>query len=545
MVILISLMSLLCTACEDQVLNKVPKDSFTDEDIWSDIELAKGYLNTVYQGIGQWGITPDNGPREMPSSATDEAMQRGDHGIWVLNRGNITASDYGAFDKWSHGYQHIRRCNIFLENIDNVPDTDPEEIRSMKAQARFIRARNYADLINWYSWWEGENNGVPIIKQAFDLEDDLQVGRASYPEVVDFIISELDQIEKDLPTEWDAENWGRVTKGAALALKSEVLLYAASRRHNPSMSSNKWRRAADAAQAVIDMGQYSLYPVDSWEDYAQIFLNRSDNPEIILARPYDAEFVDDNWVDKMNSPNGYLGWGGNCPTQNMVDKFCMANGKRITDPGSGYDPQHPYEGRELRFYANIVYNNRMYRGRRTEFYIPGGRDSKDGSQGWNTSPTGYTLYKFMDESIDFGETNAPTPHIMFRLAEIYLNYAEAQFHLGSEGVAREYVNKIRRRADVPEIQSAGAQLLEDIRAERTIELAFEKDHRWNDVRRWEILDQTAEEDYLKMEIRKDEAGNVTYEKKIALERSFRPRMYSLPIPLEEIQKSNLKQNPGY
>jgi hypothetical protein len=544
-VIFISLCSLSFVACQDQVLNKEPQNSYTKQDIWSSISLAKAYLNKVYQGIGQWGITSNNSPREMASSATDEAMQRGDHGFWVLNKGNITPSNYGVYNKWSPDYEAIRRCNIFLKNIGRVPGLSEDQIKTMKAEARFIRAKNYEDLVDWYSWWQGKHNGVPIIKKPFDLNDNFKVPRASYSDVVNFIISDLDTAAMNLPKQWSANEWGRVTKGAALALKSEILLYAASKRHNPNMDQSKWQKAADAAKAVIDMKQYSLPPVNNWQNYADVFLNGGNHSGIILARPYDPQHVDNNWVDKYNSPNGYLGWGGNCPPQGFVDKFQMANGKNIDAPGSEYDPQHPYKNRELRFYADIVYNGRMYRGRKVQFFIPGGKDSKDGPQGWNTSPTAYTLYKFMDESVDFHTTNPPTPYIIFRLAEIYLNYAEAEYHLGNEGIARKYVNKIRTRVKLPPVHSSGKQLLKDIRHERTIELAFERDFRWNDVRRWGILDQTAGQDYIKMQITKDKSGNLSYKRVVAMPREFHSRMYSLPIPLDEIQKTDLKQNPGY
>jgi hypothetical protein len=496
-------------SCEKSVLDKTPKNEFSSIDVWADINLAKTYLNTVYDGIGQWGMHHYRNPQVMTSSATDEAWQRGNHGIWVMNQGNISASNYGDFNIWTPDYRAIRTCNIFLQNIDNVPDVNAEDLKSMKAQARFIRAMNYADLVNWYSWWEGDRNGVPIITEPFNLDDDFNVTRANYSEVVDFITSELDEVITDLPNEWDAGNFGRVTKGATLALKSEILLYAASKLHNPTMDASKWTKAADAAKAVIDLNQYSLVSVSSFQDYAGIFLNSS-NPEIILARPYDPVVLPANWVDLYNTPNGYGGWGGNCPTQQFVDKFQMNNGKDISDPSSGYDPQNPYVEREVRFYADIVYNGRMYRGRETEFWIPGGLDSKDGPTGWNTSFTGYTLYKFMDESINFQASPAPTPWIIFRLAEIYLNYAEAEYHLGNEDIAREYINKIRTRAQLPGIQSSGNQLLQDIRHERSIELAFERDFRWNDVRRWEILDQTASQDYIGMEITKDNSGNLSY-----------------------------------
>lgn len=539
------ILTCLSISCEKSVLDKNPQNEFSEKDVWGDINLAKSYLNTVYDGIGQWGMHHYRNPQVMACSATDEAWQRGDHGVWVMNKGNITASNYGDFNIWTPDYQAIRRCNIFLKNIDDVPDVSEEELKSMKAQARFVRAINYADLVDWYSWWEGDHNGVPIITEPFNLDDDFKVTRADYSEVVDFITSELDAIAGDLPDEWDADNFGRVTKGAVLTLKSEILLYAASKLHNPGMDQSKWKKAADAAKAVIDLNQYSLAPVDTYQDYANIFLDGS-NPEIILARPYDPIVLPSNWVDLYNTPNGYGGWGGNCPTQQFVEKFQMENGKNILDPSSKYDPQNPYEGRELRFYADIVYNGRMYRGRKVEFWTPGGLDSKDGPTGWNTSLTGYTLYKFMNESIDFQASPAPTPYVIFRYAEILLNYAEAEYHLGNEDIAKEYVNKIRTRVKLPPIQSSGARLLQDIRHERTIELAFERDFRWNDVRRWEILDQTATQDYMGIQITKDKEGNLSYERVVAMKRGYDKRMYSLPIPLEELQKApELNQNPGY
>lgn len=541
-----SILTCLTFSCEKSVLDKNPQNEFSENDVWGDINLAKSYLNTVYDGIGQWAMHHYRNPQVMANSATDEAMQRGDHGVWVLNKGNITSSSYGDFNMWTPDYLAIRRCNIFLQQIDKVPDVSEEELNSMKAQARFIRAINYADLLNWYCWWEGEHNGVPIITEPFELNEDFKVERASYAAVVDFIVKELDDILGDLPAEWDDPNWGRVTKGADLALKSEVLLYAASKTHNPSMDPSKWKQAADAARAVIDLGQYSLNAVNTYADYAKIFISSTNNPEIILARPYDPVVLESNWVDLYNTPNGYGGWGGNCPTQQFVDQFQMDNGKDISDPGSGYDDQDPYTGRELRFYADIVYNGRMYRGRKVEFWTPGGLDSKDGPTGWNVAPTGYTLYKFMDESINFQVSPAPTPAIIFRLAEIYLNYAEAEYHLGNEAVARDYVNKIRSRVKLPDIQSSGKALLEDIRHERTIELAFEKDFRWNDLRRWGVLKQAASQDYMGIQITRDGAGKLSYQKVVAMKRGYDERMYSLPIPLEELQKApELNQNPGY
>jgi len=532
-------------ACQDQVLNKNPKNVYSSKALWNSPNLAESYLNKVYQGVGQFGIRHGNSPREMPSSATDEAMQRGNHGIWTLNKGNISPSNLGDFNIWSPDYKEIRRANVFLKNIDDVPGLSASKIKTMKAEAKFIRAKLYANLVNWYSWWQGPHNGVPLVTKPLKTSSNFKgMQRASYSDIVNFIVKECDAAAKNLPNKWPADQWGHITKGAALALKSEILLYAASKRHNPSMDQSKWKKAADAAKAVIDMGQYHLKSVQTAEDYAGIFLNGGTHPGIILARPYDPQHLSHYWMDKMNSPNGYLGWGGNCPNQGFVDKYEMKNGMKITNPNSGYDPQHPYENREIRFKGDVLYNNRMYRGRKTQFY-DGGLDSKSGPQGWNTSPTGYTLYKFIDPNTNFHKTASPTPYIIYRIAEIYLNYAEAEYHLGNESMARKYVNKVRERVHLPDITSTGNQLLQDIRHERTIELAFERNFRWCDVRRWEIAPQTANKDYIKIDIKKLGPDKFSYSTSTAMPRTFNKRNYSLPIPLDEIQKTSLKQNPGY
>jgi len=550
-ILLIGALSLLFIGCEEEVLNKAPKNSFSEKDVWSDINLAEKYLNDAYDGVGKWGIDWDN-PRNTPAGLSDDAMQRGDHGMWVYNTGNITASNYGACNRWDWNYENIRICNVFLNRVDEIEDAPADKVNSLKAQARYIRANCYADLLNYYSWWEGENNGVPLIKEPFELDDDFGVERASYDEVLSFIVSELNTAKENLPAEWDADNWGRPTKGACEALKSQQLLYAASSRHNGT--EEDWQAASDAAWNVIQMDQYSLVGAEGCEDYmdyAQMWLDRG-NSEIIFARSYHPEYVDENWIDKMNSPNGFTGWGGDGPTQDLVDAFYMQDGESIENSPL-YDPQNPYENRSVRFYSNVIYHGRQYRGRKIEAHYPAegaenvepGIDSRASSvQRWNSSPTGYWHYKFMDESVDFKKTQSDVPLIIFRLGEIYLNYAEAQYHLGNTGTAREYVNKIRQRVSLPDIPASEFDL-EDIRRERRLELAFENDHRFMDVRRWEILDETAAKDAIKMSIYKHDDGSLDYVEGVAQDRAFKPKMYNFPIPFDEIQKSGLTQNPNY
>ena len=541
---IVAVFSFMFLGCESEILDKDPTTTISDNAVWSSIDLAADYLNSAYND----GIETVEAQR-WPTSITDDACQRGNQDMWQFTTGSVTPSSFGYATFWKK-YNTIRIVNFFLENIDQLAETNLEEVSLLKAEARFIRAKCYADLVNFYSWWEGEENGVPLITQSHSVGDDYEVARSNYDDVIEFIVSELDEAMEDLPAVWDDSEWGKPTKGACMALKSRQLLYAASKLHNPGNVQAEWQKASDAAFSLITDPLYSLVQADTWQDYTNIWLD-TDNSEIILALPRNSDEAA-NW-DLQQSPNGYRGRSGNCPTQDLVDDFEMEDGQSI-QISPLYDEQDPYINRDMRFYANIVYNGRMYRGREVEFFYPedgssvaAGVDSRASNlDQQNASPTGYTLYKYMDESIDIQETSSSVPWIIFRLAEMYLNYAEAQFHLGNEGVAKEYVNKVRGRAKMPDITSAGNQLLEDIRHERRIELVFENYHRFCDVRRWEIVENTLEKDVGQINIYKDDAGNLRYERSVFQERTFQPKSYNFPIPLSEREKAPwLKQNPNY
>lgn len=254
----------------------------------------------------------------------------------------------------------------------------------------------------------------------------------------------------------------------------------------------------------------------------------------------------------MNAPNGYDGWGGNCPMQNLVDDYEMSNGLPITDVASGYNAQNPYVNRDPRFYATVLYNGKVFRGRAIETFMPGGKDSPDGSGAWNTSPTGYSMRKFCDETVDINDWSnmGKAPWKYFRYAEILLNYAEAQNEaVGPDNSVYDAINKICTRAGMPNLP---AGLTKDamrtrIRNERRIELAYEE-HRYFDVRRWKIAMVTENLPARGISIIKATDGTLTFSSKIALSgKAFMVQHYWYPIPLEEINASGgkLEQNDNY
>lgn len=534
--ILVAILAL--NSCD--VLDMKPLDKVSDADVWEDSALIELYVNASYNSINH------EFSQHMLSDASDETYCIHNWAnFWVIQKGEMTSDNVtGISEKinyWKSAYSNIRTINVFFDRIDDAPvETDLKN--RMKGEMKFIRAWIYANLI----WRYGD---VPLITDLFELNQDYKVKRDSYSDCVDFITKELDEAMTWLPAKSSSETLGRATGDACKALKARVLLYAASEQNNPSHSKEKWEAAAEATKAVLDAG-YSL-----GNDYQSVFLE--DNDEIIFAR----YFTQANSTDFMlfNGRNGSNGWTGENPTQNLVNAYEMTNGELPylneelplkINPASGYDESNPYAGRDPRLDASILHDGSMWAGRETETWH-GGLDSPESSIGsWNASKTAYAFKKFMVESIPpSGASVKPeNPWIFFRLAEFYLNYAEIMYELGNEEQAREYVNKVRARQSVnmPPVTASGEKLRDKIRNERRVELAFEG-HRFFDVRRWCIADETENRDLLAMNIQKQADGTKTYEVTMLLKRSFLEQHKLVPIPRTEIDKSegSLVQNPGY
>ena len=534
--ILVAILAL--NSCD--VLDMKPLDKVSDADVWEDSALIELYVNASYNSINH------EFSQHMLSDASDETYCIHNWAnFWVIQKGEMTSDNVtGISEKinyWKSAYSNIRTINVFFDRIDDAPvETDLKN--RMKGEMKFIRAWIYANLI----WRYGD---VPLITDFLELNQDYKVKRDSYSDCVDFITKELDEAMTWLPAKSSSETLGRATGDACKALKARVLLYAASEQNNPSHSKEKWEAAAEATKAVLDAG-YSL-----GNDYQSVFLE--DNDEIIFAR----YFTQANSTDFMlfNGRNGSNGWTGENPTQNLVNAYEMTNGELPylneelplkINPASGYDESNPYAGRDPRLDASILHDGSMWAGRETETWH-GGLDSPESSIGsWNASKTAYAFKKFMVESIPpSGSSVKPeNPWIFFRLAEFYLNYAEIMYELGNEEQAREYVNKVRARQSVnmPPVTASGEKLRDKIRNERRVELAFEG-HRFFDVRRWCIADETENRDLLAMNIQKQADGTKTYEVTMLLKRSFLEQHKLVPIPRTEIDKSegSLVQNPGY
>lgn len=568
----------MLASCAD-ILDKKPLTEISDNDLWSDPALLKAFVNSRYNQVGV------NGAESMQSSIVDETELTWLRGCETHNFARLSPTDLGRMNgawwgwdnrSWSTKWTNISNCNIFFERVDNVGFTDEAEKTKLVGQVRFIRAFEYWDLI---ARW----GAMPIITKSFSINDREEIvgqKRNTYKECIDFLVSELDQAAKELPANWSGDDYGRATSVAALALKSRILLYAASPLMNEDVKipevgyttpePDRWQKAAKAATEALDAAQnagYELYNLngDPSKNYQLIFMdNTAANKETLFARmgTSSAEGESISSCDQYNNPNGYGGWGGNCPLQELVDAYEVVKDGVASkfDWNNPEEKANPYANRDPRFYATILYDGAKWMTRNVETYfdvdnngtiIGGGKDTKYGNDSWNASPTGYNMKKFMDEGYALNSWNFCARNwIHLRMAELYLNKAEALYNIGDEEGAREALKPVRERAGMPAITASGADLLEAIKHERRIELAFEE-HRYFDVRRWKEAPKYFGSTVHAITIKKYPDGKKTYEvdklrSDVGGDRKWDDKMYWLPITKSEMDKNpNLVQNPGY
>ena len=395
----------------------------------------------------------------------------------------------------------------------------------MKGEAFFLRAYFYFELIKRYG-------GVPLFTKSLTVEEAQQATRASYDDCMKQIIADCDSAANRLPEQYkgssesvgfdDKKELGRPTTGAAYGLKSRALLYWASPLNNPGNDKERYKRSADAAQLVVKSAfRYKLMNfTDDSESFTDLYAVSENflqyHREIVFSTKYNNTVS----VEQQNSPLTMGGKGLTNPTQNLADAFGMANGKGINEPGSGYDEDHPYVGRDPRFYMTFAYDGSEFTVNdktQTIETFEGGKDATATNK--TATKTGYYLKKLL------------SPQAVW------------------DGV----VELIRKRAELsPYKLPAGLtkeEMREVIRNERRVELAFEE-HRFFDIRRWRLLDDPQEKaDYLKiegMQIVKDDNDEPHYSKYTVENRVFDERMYLYPIPKSEILKApGITQNPGW
>ncbi|WP_103069191.1 RagB/SusD family nutrient uptake outer membrane protein [Aquimarina sediminis] len=517
-IVIISLV-FLHTSCDKDSIDLDPRGTISSEIVFEDPGFAKAFLNAVYNGVPQGFGAP--GGWYMLDAATDNAENSY---TWpssntIFNTASITANNSPFNGLWDNAYFQIRRLNNFINNYDDLQGQD-EINNQLKGEAHFLRGYFYSLLLKTFG-------GVPIISVPQELSDDLSVERNTKEETLNFIVSEFDIaasfFENAASTSSTRGSWD-----AAIAMKGRVLLY-----------EGKYPESAAASKLVLDNTSKTLD-----NDYESVFVN-NEASEVI----FDTQFSDPDkthWANLFNTPKSTAavsGWGGTGPTQNLVDQYEMKDtGLLPSEAGSGYDASNPYAGRDPRFEASILYDGSEWKGLTWEFR-PGG--SAGIATSGDFTRTGYGMRKMIQE--DRNHNEGSTQHwIHVRLAEIYLNYAEALIESGNDlPLAVDAINTVRARVNMPAITIASqSELRTRVRRERRIELAFEE-HRFWDIRRWGIAGNSETLTIYRVDM--DSDGNLIGDgKEIWETRNWDDSNLLMPIPQEELDKNpNLEQNPGY
>ncbi|CAK7070318.1 RagB/SusD family nutrient uptake outer membrane protein [Parabacteroides sp. APC149_11_2_Y6] len=547
------------TSCE--MLDSKPLDKIESYDVFKDSTRVDAYVLGLYKYLPQGYNRFDN--QAMLSSATDESTQ-------CISNNGMTPFINGSWGPtsnpdagWTNYYEGIMMVNLLFENIGMLyPSTSEDFKNSVLAEAHFLRAYYHFELVKRFG-------GVPIITRTLTVNDSPDIPRDSYADCVDFIVNECDSAILYLPTVEVAARVGRATGVAAMALKSRMLLYAASPLFNgPDVTGSnnplvgygtenpeRWKVAAKAAHDLLEFypGTISLFNTgaNAMLKYQNLFTTPAlaQNKENLMVKTRQQ----DNEIEKNNAPIGYTNArGGVCPSQNLVDAYEMKNGKSIHEEGSGYNAKNPYANRDPRFAASIQYNEATWWNRKVETFI-GGLDASDADI--NATKTGYYLRKFSNPTaIIFGNTKNGIHYFpLFRTGEALLNYAEAMNEaygptanpFGDGRTAKWAVDEVRKRAGMPVVPAKGLTyevMKQKIVNERRIELAFEEHRHW-DIRRWKIAEQVFKEPIKGVRIEK-EGTSFKYTYYDVEQRIFSPKMYLYPIPQGECYKNKaLVQNP--
>jgi hypothetical protein len=530
--------SLFTVGCNDDFVDTKPLDQLSENVVWGDASLAEAFVSEIYGGLGQGGFE-----EQMLASLTDEAIfTHPGRNINTHTEGRLNPENPGWIDgtrAWGNLYQRIRACNLALANLASPKFPNSNNIvERLTGESKFMRAYFYHQLLRYYG-------GIPIVDKAFTLDaDDFLTPRSTYEQVVNFILKDLDDAAGLLKGK--SLQKGRATEASSLALKSRVLLYAASdyadvptaKTKNTALASyskpellgylsgnrqERWQKAKAAAKAVLDLPgfgfQTNLSEPVSAEQGTTNYVNQSlsmngGQAEMILGRFFIQS--KNEWGGRtglFNGPNGYNNWAGNTPIQELVDDYEMMDGTKF-DWNNPAHAASPYDNRDPRMKASIMYEGSPWKPRSAsaapldpanqiqtgEYEVnPGGTtrvhfglDTRKSSiEDWNGSYTGYYMRKFTNPSPAIVDQNSwqQIPWPFLRYTEAILNYVEACIELGEEAEARAWLNKIRFRVGMPAITDSGAALKQRYRNERRIELVFEE-HRYHDARRWMIPAET-------------------------------------------------------
>lgn len=556
---------ILTNCSEEGLLEETDLDQIDTEKVYSDVERTRAVLIDLYARMremtnsssGSFSRLEDMGTtNSLLDNVTDDGggMAGKSKALPHVNRmvtGGITSSvNFLPYtNPWNWFYRAIRNANQFLANVDRSPLDDTEK-KYAKAEARFLRAYYYHELMRWFG-------GLVITTDITDPFAFETTKREDLETTIRFIVAEFDAVAQPgvLPTVWDDANFGRVTRGAALGYKARTLLYGASPLYKKNGSTVTWQEAANAAKDLMDLNIYQLYydTTDPAKSYTRLF-NERVNSETIL------QYLRGDNNDLYNNFPTEDGWNvnkevGTIPTQQFVDCYDMLDGTEpitgyngdafspVINPASGYDEQNPFVNRDPRFKQTILHD-------RATWPLVNAVANKmlDLSKPYRWL-SGYYLVKYLDDRIDHMKGgNTSMNFQMMRYAEVLLNYAEAINEASNSAQNRQLavaqLNAIRARAGITGTLDATnftqEQLRERIRKERRVELCFEE-HRFFDIRRWDIAKEVLNKPAVGIAKEGGQYVRIKVEDRI-----FNERMNFMPVPLSDVNNCPLiYQNEGY
>ncbi len=531
---------------------------YTHDDIYSYFNETKQMLTNVYSYVPQDFGTLSGAMRDCASDDAEYANTGG--AVQDFNTGNWSSLNT-VDNAWSL-YRGIRAANEFIKSLETVDfsryqyDSNYKnwmaQLQYFPYEARVLRSFYFFELAKRYG-------DIAMPTEMLTIEEANTIGKTSFNEVVEYIVRECDECAQNLPETYQGEpnnEVGRITKGFAMALKSKALLYAASPLHNPENDVEKWKRAALAAQDLIDS---NLYKLDRDDKCNNIY-----SKEVVLMRmnTNSSTFELNNFPIRYTEGKRGIAASATFPTQNLVDAFQTRDGKYVTLGENGwitddknFDPQYPYANRDKRFYRTVLYNGCAFKGSTIEVY-EGGKDDDPLNSGG--TPTGYFLAKYIQANTSF-VTNATVSEkhhwVIYRYAETLLTYAEAMIEaFGSPTYtdsefkysAEWALNEVRDNAGMPDVKASGKdEFIRELRNEWRVEFAFE-DHRFWDVRRWKIGHDTQKEIY-GVKIKYDRRTGYEFTRILYETRAWRDCFNLYPIPQSELFKNpNLNpQNQGW
>lgn len=575
---IVSTLMILCcllAGCKKDPLDQTPSGRLEVDQVFNDVILTRNYLASVYNYLpgyfDQYFFFAMLAPKSDEAADSDFPGVGESYSSGQWNAGQLSLS-YNPFMVNNGGgntngfydidWAAIRKANVFLAHVDGAP-LEAEEKRRLKGEALALRAYFFFELIKYYG-------GMPIIREELPADYDFnQLKRNTYEECVQAIVEDCDAAATALSDRVRRSNTelGRVTKAFALALKSRALLYNASPLNNAGSDAEKWKRAADAATEVLalaDQGIYGLY-----NNYYEMFIKQDQGDDGFKEVIFQIPRNNGHFNNVNATPFGKGAKAGVLPSQELVDAYPMLNGQLpvlgyqdedhlqpIINPDAGYNPDSPYARRDPRLTASIFYNGSVWGGPQSprphvmEIYIGGTDEWRANHRSYTR--TGYYIKKWIDPNAGNGISNqAPGNAIaywtVFRLAECYLNFAEAENEAtGPTQQVYDALNKVRARAGVGNVPAGLSKeaMREVVRNERRVELAFEE-HRFFDVRRWKILDKT---DKLVTGMKITRSGNdLAYERFVVERRSaWENRFLVFPININELSKlTGVEQSEGW